>query len=99
MQQKVEILKILYRKADILILDEPTAVLSLNEIKEFFKILKVFKNENKSIILITHKLNEIKNIADRCSILKKGKIVDIVNVKNISVIELANKMIDTIKKI
>ncbi len=74
-KQKIELLKLLYRKSDILIFDEPTAVLSPVEVEEFFKIIRKFKEEGKSIILITHKLNEIKELADRVTVLRKGKVV------------------------
>ncbi|MEP7145970.1 MAG: ABC transporter ATP-binding protein [bacterium] len=74
-EQKVEILKLLYRNSEILIFDEPTAVLSPVEVTEFFKILEEFKRSGKTIILITHKLNEVKQIADRVSVLRRGKVV------------------------
>ena len=74
-QQKVEILKILYRNSDIIIFDEPTAVLSPLEVREFFNIVLKFKEDNKTIILITHKLKEVKEIADRVSVLRRGKLV------------------------
>lgn len=74
-QQKVEILKLLYRNSDIIIFDEPTAVLSPVEIIEFYKIITQFKIEGKTIILITHKLNEVKEISDFVTVLRKGKMV------------------------
>jgi len=74
-QQKVEILKLLYRNSEILIFDEPTAVLSPVEVADFFKIINTFKADGKTIIFITHKLNEVKEIADRVSVLRKGKLV------------------------
>ena len=74
-QQKVEILKLLYRNSDIIIFDEPTAVLSPIEVIEFFKIIYQFKIEGKTIILITHKLNEVKEISDFVSVLRRGKLV------------------------
>ncbi|MBS1517498.1 MAG: ABC transporter ATP-binding protein [Bacteroidetes bacterium] len=74
-QQKVEILKLLFRESDILIFDEPTAVLSPVETDRFFKIIGTFKNDGKTIIFITHKLNEVKYISDRVSVLRKGKLV------------------------
>jgi len=77
-QQRVEILKALYRKADILILDEPTAVLTPQEALELFAILRNLKNGGMSIIFITHKLNEVLEIADRISVLRRGKKVDTV---------------------
>ncbi|MCE1164102.1 MAG: ABC transporter ATP-binding protein [Bacteroidetes bacterium] len=74
-KQKVEILKLLYRNSEILIFDEPTSVLSPVEVEEFFKIIRKFKDEGKTIILITHKLNEIKELSDRVSVLRKGRLV------------------------
>ncbi|MEO8210756.1 MAG: ATP-binding cassette domain-containing protein, partial [bacterium] len=74
-QQKVEILKLLFRDSEILIFDEPTAVLSPIEVNEFFKIVNEFKKNGKTIILITHKLNEVKQISDRVSVLRRGKLV------------------------
>ncbi len=84
MQQRVEILKMLYRENEILILDEPTAVLTPQEIDELMKILRDLANEGHSIIFITHKLNEIKAVADRCTVLRRGKLVGVVNVSEIS---------------
>src|ERR687884_901702 len=75
-QQRVEILKALYRNADILILDEPTAVLTPQEARELFEILKVLRDEGMSIIFISHKLNEVLEIADRISVLRRGKMVE-----------------------
>ncbi len=74
-QQKTEILKLLYRNSEILIFDEPTAVLSPVEVNEFYKIIRKFIEEGKTIILITHKLEEVLEIADKVSILRKGKLV------------------------
>lgn len=81
MQQRVEILKILYRNADILIFDEPTAVLTPQEIDELIDILRKLKAEGKTIILITHKLKEIKAVAERCTVLRRGKLIGTVDVK------------------
>jgi simple sugar transport system ATP-binding protein len=92
-QQRVEILKMLYRDADILIFDEPTAVLTPQEIEELMKILKDLAKKGKSIVLITHKLNEIKQVADRCTILRKGKHIDTVDVETTSAEQLAEKMV------
>ena len=72
MQQRTEILKMLYRDNDILIFDEPTAVLTPQEIEELMQIMKSLAKEGKSILFITHKLNEIMQVADRCSVLRKG---------------------------
>ena len=71
-KQTVEIVKVLYRGADILILDEPTAVLTPQETKKLFNVLRNMKNDNKSIIIITHKLNEVMEISDKVSVLRKG---------------------------
>ena len=76
MQQRTEILKMLYRDNEILIFDEPTAVLTVQEIAELMKIMKGLAAEGKSILFITHKLNEIMEVADRCTILRKGKYID-----------------------
>lgn len=93
MQQRVEILKMLYRNSNVLIFDEPTAVLTPQAIKEFMKILKRLVEEGKSIILITHKLNEIKYVSDRCTILRKGKFIKTVDVKDTSTQVMANLMV------
>ncbi|XMB87364.1 ABC transporter ATP-binding protein [Mycoplasmatota bacterium WC44] len=93
MQQRVEILKMLYRDADVLIFDEPTAVLTPQEISELMKVMKYLASEGKSIILITHKLNEIKEVADKCSVLRKGKYIGTVDVPTTSVDELAEMMV------
>jgi ABC-type uncharacterized transport system ATPase subunit len=77
-QQRVEILKALYRQADILILDEPTAVLTPQEAEELFEILKTLTREGISVVFISHKLNEVLEIADRISVLRRGKLVDTV---------------------
>jgi simple sugar transport system ATP-binding protein len=93
MQQRVEILKTLYRNANILIFDEPTAVLTPQEIEELIKILRNLVDEGKSIILITHKLKEIKEIADRCTVLRRGKFISTVDVSTTSTDELAEMMV------
>ncbi len=80
MQQRVEILKMLYRDNDILIFDEPTAVLTPQEIEELMQIMRELTTEGKSILFITHKLNEIKAVADRCSVLRRGKYIGTVKV-------------------
>ena len=80
MQQRVEILKMLYCDNEILIFDEPTAVLTPQEISELMKVMKLLVKEGKSIIFITHKLNEIKEAADRCSVLRKGKYIGTIDV-------------------
>ena len=93
MQQRVEILKMLYRDADILIFDEPTAVLTPQEIDELMQIMRNLAAEGKSIILITHKLEEIKAVADRCTIIRRGKLVGVVDVKEASPAEMAAMMV------
>ncbi|MDO5725286.1 MAG: ABC transporter ATP-binding protein [Tissierellia bacterium] len=93
MQQRVEIIKALYRGADILILDEPTAVLTPQEIDELIDIIKKLSDEGKTIIIITHKLREIKAMADRCTIIRRGKKIDTVNVADVNENELAEKMV------
>ena len=93
MQQRVEILKMLYRDADILIFDEPTAVLTPQEIDELMQIMRNLAAEGKSIILITHKLSEIKAVADRCTIIRRGRLVDVVSVPDTSVETMAAAMV------
>lgn len=93
MQQRVEILKILYRSNDILIFDEPTAVLTPDEIGELMSIMKKLISEGKSILFITHKLAEIKEIADKCSVIRKGKYIDTVKVSDVSIEEMSELMV------
>ncbi|NLB91528.1 MAG: ABC transporter ATP-binding protein, partial [Clostridiales bacterium] len=93
MQQRVEILKMLYRNNDVLIFDEPTAVLTPQEITELMNIMRDLAKEGKSILFITHKLNEIKEVADRCTVLRKGVYVGTVNVPTTSVDEMARMMV------
>ncbi|RDW17781.1 ABC transporter ATP-binding protein [Oceanobacillus chungangensis] len=93
MQQRVEILKTLYRGAEVLIFDEPTAVLTPQEIKELIEILKSLTREGKSIILITHKLKEIMEVCDTCTIIRKGKGIGTVKVAETNPIELASLMV------
>ena len=92
-QQRVEILKMLYREAEILIFDEPTAVLTPQEIEALLEILLSLKAAGKTIILITHKLAEIKKVADRCAVLRKGKLIDVLDVKTTSMEQMANLMV------
>jgi len=93
MQQRVEILKMLYRDNEILIFDEPTASLTPQEIEELMKIMRKLANEGKSILFITHKLNEIMAVSDRCSVLRKGKYIGTVNTKETSIEELSEMMV------
>lgn len=93
MQQRVEILKMLYRDNEILIFDEPTAVLTPQEIKELLQIMKGFAKEGKSILFITHKLNEIMDVADRCTVLRKGKYIGTVDISETTKEELSKMMV------
>ncbi|MDF2538178.1 MAG: transporter related [Herbinix sp.] len=93
MQQRVEILKMLYRENEILIFDEPTAVLTPQEIDELMDIMRGFAKEGKSILFITHKLNEIMAVADRCTVLRKGKCIGTVDIKDTTKEELSKMMV------
>jgi len=93
MQQRVEILKMLYRDNEILIFDEPTAVLTPQEIDELMKIMRGLAAEGKSILFITHKLNEILAVANRCSVLRKGKYIGTVDIASTNKDELAEMMV------
>ena len=91
--QRVEILKMLYRKAEIMIFDEPTAVLTPQEIEALLQIIDGMRKDGKTIILITHKIREIKQIADRCAILRAGRLIDVRNVADTSIQEMADLMV------
>ena len=93
MQQRTEILKMLYRDNEILIFDEPTAVLTPQEITELLQIMKNLSAEGKSILFITHKLNEIMEVADRCTVLRKGKYIGTVDVKDCTKDQLSRMMV------
>ena len=93
MQQRVEILKMLYRDNEILILDEPTAVLTPHEIDELMGIMLTLVKEGKSIIFITHKLAEIKQVADRCTVLRRGKYIGVIDVKSTTPEEMSEMMV------
>lgn len=93
MQQRVEILKMLYRDANVLIFDEPTAVLTPSEIDELISIMKNMTKEGKSIILITHKLREIKESANRCTVIRRGKYIGTVDVKDATEADMAKMMV------
>jgi simple sugar transport system ATP-binding protein len=84
-KQTVEIVKVLYRGAEILILDEPTAVLTPQETKKLFDVLRNMRKEGKSVIIITHKLNEVMEISDRVTVLRKGKYIGTVDTKETTV--------------
>lgn len=92
-QQKVEIIKALYRGADILIMDEPTAVLTPQEIKEFINIMHRLIADDKTVIIITHKLKEIKEMAEKCTILRRGQYIETVDVDSVGECDLANLMV------
>ena len=92
-KQTVEIIKVLYRGADILILDEPTAVLTPQEITRLFSVLHRMKDDGKSIIIITHKLNEVLEVSDRVTILRRGKHIATVETKDTSEAELTEMMV------
>ncbi len=92
-KQTVEIIKVLYRGADILILDEPTAVLTPQETKKLFDVLRKMREDGKSIIIITHKLNEVMEISDRVAILRKGEYIDTVQTKETSEKQLTEMMV------
>jgi simple sugar transport system ATP-binding protein len=92
-RQRVEILKMLYREADILIFDEPTAVLTPQEIEFLLDIIRNLQKEGKTIILITHKLEEIKQVADRCAVLNHGKLIGVLDVQTTSTKEMARLMV------
>ena len=93
MQQRTEILKMLFRDNEILIFDEPTAVLTPQEIEELLQIMKNLASEGKSILFISHKLNEIMAVADRCSVLRKGKYIGTVDIKDTNQAELSRMMV------
>jgi len=93
MQQRVEIIKTLYRGADLLIFDEPTAVLTPQEIDELFDIFRSLKEQGKTIIFITHKLQEVKEISDRITVLRGGKSIDTVDTANVSEEDVAELMV------
>ena len=93
MQQRAEILKMLYRDNDILIFDEPTAVLTPQEIENLIKTIKLMTTDGKSILFISHKLNEIMEVSDRCTVLRKGKCIGTVLTKDTNAEKLAEMMV------
>jgi simple sugar transport system ATP-binding protein len=93
MQQRVEILKMLYRENDILIFDEPTAVLTPQEIDDLMEIIRELVDKGKSVIFISHKLNEIKQVANRCTVLRRGKCIGTIDVADATVEELSEMMV------
>ena len=92
-RQRVEILKMLYREADILIFDEPTSILTPQEIEYLLNIMQELRRNGKTIILITHKLEEIRKIADRCAILRRGSLIKVLDAASASTREMANLMV------
>ena len=92
-QQRVEIIKVLYREADILIFDEPTAVLTPQEAEDFFKVVHSLVEQGKSIIFITHKLKEVLEIADRITVFRNGKVVGTTTPAQSTEASLANMMV------
>ncbi|MGD2147016.1 MAG: ABC transporter ATP-binding protein, partial [Anaerolineae bacterium] len=92
-QQRVEIIKLLYREADILILDEPTAVLTPQEVEDLFEIIQSLVDQGKSVIFITHKLNEVMDIADRITVLRNGRVVGTTRPAETSESQLAAMMV------
>ena len=92
-RQRVEIMKMLYREAEILIFDEPTSILTPQEVEYLLKIMEDLRRGGKTIILITHKIEEIKKIADRCAILRRGALIDVLDVKTTSTQDMANMMV------
>jgi simple sugar transport system ATP-binding protein len=92
-KQTLEIVKVLYRGAKILIMDEPTAVLTPQEIKQLFQIMRNMKEQGCAVVIITHKLNEVMEISDRVTVLRHGKSIDTVNTKEVSALELIEKMV------
>ncbi|HEY6191984.1 MAG TPA: ABC transporter ATP-binding protein [Bacteroidota bacterium] len=93
LQQRVEILKILYRKAELLILDEPTPVLTPQEVEEFFGTIRLLKSQGKTVILITHKLSEVISISDRVTVMRHGSVAGEVETRSTNVRELARMMV------
>jgi simple sugar transport system ATP-binding protein len=93
MQQRVEILKLLYRGADIMIFDEPTAILTPQEIEELYKVMRSLRDRGKTIIFITHKLREVMEISDRVSVLRDGRLISVVDTKNTTTRDLARMMV------
>src|SRR3954470_10027569 len=92
-QQRVELLKALYRRAQLLILDEPTAVLTPQEVEEFFAILRSMREQGKTIVIITHKLSEVLAISDDVTVMRDGKVVGRVKTKDTNAAELARLMV------
>ncbi len=92
-KQTVEIVKVLYRGADILILDEPTAVLTPQEVEKLFRVLRKMREDNKAIVIITHKMNEVKELSDRVAVLRNGKYEGCMMTKDTNITEMTNMMV------
>ena len=92
-QQRVEIIKVLFRGAEILVMDEPTAVLTPQEIEELFEILRSLKKQGKTLIFITHKLDEVKALSDRVTVMRRGKVAGVKNTRDTNQEEIANMMV------
>ena len=92
-KQTVEIVKVLYRGADILILDEPTAVLTPQETDKLFAVLRNMRDDGKSVVIITHKLHEVEDLSDRVAILRRGQFVGDMLTKNTNAAEMTNMMV------
>ena len=92
-KQTVEIVKVLYRGADILILDEPTAVLTPQETDKLFAVLRNMRNDGKAVVIITHKMHEVENLSDRVAILRKGQFVGDMLTKDTNAQEMTNHMV------
>src|SRR5439155_4261771 len=92
-QQRVELLKALYRRAELLILDEPTAVLTPQEVEEFFAILRGMREQGKTIVIITHKLSEVLAISDNVTVMRDGRVVGEVRTSATNAAELAKMMV------
>jgi simple sugar transport system ATP-binding protein len=93
MKQRVEILKMLYRRAEILIMDEPTAVLTPQETQDLFKAIRTLVKDGKTVIFITHKLREVKEISDRVTVMRLGKVIGTVDTKDVTKEQIANMMV------
>ncbi len=93
MQQRVEIVKLLYHGADIMIFDEPTAILTPQEIEELYKVMRSLREKGKTIIFITHKLKEVMEISDRVTVLRDGRVIQVVETKSTNTRELARMMV------
>ncbi len=92
-KQTVEIVKVLYRGADILILDEPTAVLTPQEVEKLFRVLRKMREDNKAIVIITHKMNEVKELSDRVAVLRNGRYEGCMMTKDTNITEMTNMMV------